>query len=77
MTSYIKRNVYDTKTYTTKSESQDYLTRLKESKNLISEFKTKKEAINFLVKETGLSQQECHQLYDFINKLDLDKIKER
>lgn len=38
------------------------------------QFNNKKEAIDYLVKETGLSNQECSEAYDFAMKTDFSKI---
>ena len=52
---------------------QQSLERLKESKEILKQFETKEEAIEFLVKETGISKDECSNAYDILMEIDLDK----
>ena len=49
---------------------QQSLERLKE---FLKQFETKEEAIEFLVKETGISKDECSNAYDILMEIDLDK----
>ena len=46
--------------------------RLKETKELLGKFSSKEDAIEYIINETGLSEEECFRAYDFIIKLDLD-----
>ena len=52
---------------------KETIKRFKETKELLLEFPTKEEAINYLVNETGISKEECLTAYDFIMKMQLDK----
>lgn len=75
MMSYIERNAYGRKSKISIDEFRTSMQRLKEFKEVISKFESKNEAINYLIKETGLSKQECKDAYDFAMKTDFDKIK--
>lgn len=46
--------------------------RLKESKEILKQFKTKEEAVEYLIKETGISKEECSSAYDILIKLDVE-----
>lgn len=70
---YVERNVYGNRSDITIEEFRNALSRLKESKEILNGFPTKKEAVDFLIQETGLSKQECSEAYDVLIKLDLDK----
>lgn len=75
MKAYIERNVYGKKSKISIDEFRTSMQRLKEFKEIISKFESKNEAINYLIKKTGLSKQECKDVYDFAMKTDFDKIK--
>lgn len=75
MMAYIERNAYGKKSKISIDEFRTYIQKMKEFKEIISSFKNKNEAINYLIKETGLSKQECKDAYDFAMKVDFDKIK--
>lgn len=46
----------------------------KEVKNeLLENFSTRDEAIEYLVKETNLSEEECSNAYDILVKIDFSK----
>ena len=52
----------------------NYIERLKEVHNeLVKHFSTKDEAIEYLVKETNLSEEECSNAYDILTKIDFSK----
>ena len=53
---------------------KETIKRFKETKELLLEFPTKEEAVNYLVNETGISKEECSIAYDFIMKMQLDKL---
>lgn len=56
------------------NEFDNYLNRISETVTLLSTFKTRAEAINYLMKETNLSFEECSTAYDFyINLYQLNK----
>lgn len=56
------------------NEFDNYLNRISETTTLLSTFKTRDEAINYLMKETKLSFEECSTAYDFyINLYKLNK----
>ncbi len=75
---YIEKSIYGDKLHIaiTSEEFHHTLNSFKEAKHLISGFTTKKEAVDYLIKETGLSKRECADAYDIIIKLDFDKIDE-
>jgi len=75
MMAYIEKNVYGKKSKISINEFRTYIQRLEEFKKIMSKFKSKNEAINYLMEETGLSKQECKDAYDFILKIDFSKIK--
>lgn len=75
MMAYVEKNAYGKKSNISIEEFRISITRLKETKNLIKSFSTKKEAVEFLVKQTGLPKKECSEAYDFITKLDFERIK--
>lgn len=55
-------------------EIAKYIERLKEVKNeLLENFSNRDEAIEYLVKETNLSKEECSNAYDILVKIDFSK----
>lgn len=74
MMAYIEKNAYG-KNGITLSEFKGSLETLKKTKKMLSNFKTKEEAIEFWAKESGLSQKECAEAYDFLLKMDIDMIE--
>ena len=55
-------------------EIAKYIERLKEVKNeLLENFSDRDEAIEYLVKETNLSEEECSNAYDILVKIDISK----
>ncbi len=54
-------------------EVRKVMERLKEVKKLLEKFSTKEEAIEYLVKETNLSKEECSNAYDILIKIDFSK----
>ena len=44
--------------------------KFKETKNILKEFANRAEAIEYLVDETKLSEEECSAAYDIIMKID-------
>ena len=75
MMAYIERNAYGKKSKVSIDEFRTYMQRMKEFKEIIFKFDSKDEAINYLIKETGLPKQECKDAYDFAMKTNIDKIK--
>lgn len=71
---YIEKNAYGKKSEISINDFRTYIQRMKELKKIIAKFDSKEEAINFLVKETGISKQECTEAYDFMKKLDLNQV---
>lgn len=55
-------------------ELKSAIIKLKEVKELLSEFSNNEAAVAYLMEETKLSKEECLKAYDFIIKLDFDKI---
>lgn len=72
---YIEKKAYGKKEKISMDEFRTYMQRMKEFKEIMSKFDSKEEAIKYLIKETGLSKQECEKAYDFILRLDVEKIK--
>lgn len=58
-----------------KSELRKAINRLGESRELLSSFAEKKDAIQYLVKETGLSEEECSRAYNFLMNIDMDNVR--
>lgn len=55
-------------------EVKKYIERLKEvKKGLLEQFSIREEAIEYLVKETNLSKEECSDAYDLLMKIDFSK----
>lgn len=75
MMSYIERNAYGKKSNISIDEFRTYIKKLEEFKEIISKFDNKNDAIDYLIKETGLSRQECSDAYDFAIKTDFDKMR--
>ncbi len=75
MMAYIERNVYSKKSDITIEDFRTSMNRFVETKEVLKRFKSKKEAVNYLVKETGISKEECSSAYDILINLDLEKIK--
>jgi len=74
---YVERNAYGKKSKISIDEFRTYIKRLKDFKTQISQFENKEAAINYLMKETGLSKEECSRAYDIAIKIDFDKINEK
>lgn len=71
---YIEKNAYGKKSNISVEQFKDSINILNETKQFIKQFKTKDEAVNYLMKNTNISKQECSDAYDFIVKIDLDKV---
>ncbi len=55
-------------------EVKQFIEKLKEvQKELQEKFSTREEAIEYLVKETNLSKEECSNAYDLLIKIDFSK----
>lgn len=52
---------------------KESIERLKDAKRMLDQFPTKEEAVEYLVKETGISKEECSNAYDILIRIDLDK----
>lgn len=52
---------------------KESINRLRELKEILGKFSAKKDAVEYLIKETNLSEEECSKAYDFLMNLDLDK----
>lgn len=72
MMAYVEKNAYGKKNISIE-EVRNSIDVFMEIKERIMRFKTKEEALKFLVHETNLSKKECSSAYDFIMKLDFDK----
>lgn len=75
MMAYIERNAYGKKSNVSIDEFRSYIKRMEEFKQIISKFESKNEAIKYLIKETGLSKQECKDAYEVAMNIDFDKVK--
>lgn len=75
MMAYVERNAYGKNSGISIEELRLYIKRLSEAKEILENFKTKKEAVDYLVNETGINREECSSAYDILINLDLDKIK--
>ena len=51
------------------NEVKKVIEKFKEVKNILKDFSTKDEAIEYLVNETKLSKEECSNAYDIIMKM--------
>lgn len=45
----------------------------RKAKDILKKFSTKEEAIEYLIKETKISKEECTRAYDFIMKMEIKK----
>lgn len=52
------------------NEIKKVIEKFKEVKNILKDFSTKAEAIEYLVNETKLSKEECSTAYDIIMKIE-------
>ena len=52
------------------NEIKQVIEKFKEVKNILKEFDNKDETIEYLVKETKLSKEECSNAYDIIIKIE-------
>lgn len=73
MMAYIERSAYGKKNDMTILEFRNYISKLKESRKILDRFTSKKEAVDYLIRETGLPKEECSNAYDIISKIDFDK----
>ena len=51
---------------------KEAINHLNETKEILENFSSKEEAVEYLVKETGLPKEECSNAYDFLMKFDLE-----
>ncbi len=75
MMAYVEKNAYGKKSEISINDFRIYIQRMREFKEIISKFDSKDEAIKYLIKETGLSKQECKDVYDLTMKTDFDELK--
>lgn len=73
---YIEKNAYGPNSSVSTNEFRTYIKRMQEFKVILTSFPHKKDAINYLMEETGLSKEECQKTYDIIIKIDFVKINE-
>ena len=52
------------------NELKEAILKLKEIKGVLEKFSNIEEAIKLLVKETGISKEECATAYDIITKIE-------
>lgn len=55
-------------------ELKNAITRLYETKDLLSKFSNEEQAVDYMKNETGLSEDECKQAYNIIMQLDTSKV---
>lgn len=75
MMAYIERNAYGKNSEISIEGFRSSVDRLEEFQQTMKEFSSKRDAIQYLIKETNLSKKECIEAYDFIMKLDLKQVK--
>ena len=75
MMSYIERNAYGKNSNVSIEEFGKSINGLKYIQDTIKKFDNKEKAVAYLIKETGISEQECSKAYDIAIKIDFDKIK--
>lgn len=75
MMAYIERNAYGKNSKISIEEFRSSVDRLEEFQQTMKEFSSKRDAIQYLIKETNLSKKECIEAYDFIMKLDLKQVR--
>lgn len=75
MMAYIERNAYGKNSEISIEKFRSSIDRLEEFQQTMKEFSSKRDAIQYLIKETNLSKKECIEAYDFIMKLDLKQVK--
>lgn len=76
MMAYIEKNAYGKNSDISIDDFRKYIRSMKEFKKAMNMFDSKEETINYLVKETGLSKQECTEAYNSIMKIDFNKIEQ-
>lgn len=75
MMSYVEKHAYGKQENISMVQFNQYMEAMKEFKKQMKQFSSKKEAIEYLMKETGLSKKECSEAYDLITHLDFEKLK--
>ena len=66
--------IYDVDCGVSYEEFKNALLRISETTVMLSKFKNKETAVEYLIKETGLTFEECSAAYDFY--FDLNKVKD-
>ena len=69
----LARRIYDVDCGVSYEDFKNYLLRMSETTVMLSKFKSKEDAVEYLVKETGLTLEECSNAYDFY--FNLNKVK--
>lgn len=75
MMAYVEKNAYGKSSNISQNEFNNSIQSLQKTKNVIKQFNSKEEAIDYLVKETGIKRSECIKAYDFVMDFDLEKNK--
>lgn len=75
MMAYIEKNAYGKSSNISLNEFNNSIQSLQKTKSVIKKFNSKKEAIDYLAKETGIKRSECIKAYDFMMNFDLEKNK--
>lgn len=77
MMTYIEKNAYGKNSNVSIEEFRKSMSRLKDLQDTIKKFKSKKEAVAYLMKETGIAEEECSKAYDTAMKIDFKKINDK
>lgn len=77
MMGYIEINAYGKNSNVSIEEFRKSISRLNDLQDTIKKFDNKKEAVAYLMKETGISEQECSKAYDIAIKIDFKKINDK
>ena len=54
-------------------ETEKVIEKFKEVQDILKKFKTREEAIEYLVQETGISKEECSKSYDLFINMNFDR----
>lgn len=69
MMAYIEKHAYGQSSDVSVDEVGSAIQKIKALKGVIAKFQSRNEAVEFLMRETGLSKKECKDVYDFVMKI--------
>ncbi len=72
---YIESHAYGKNTDISIEEFRTSIKRLEEFKERMGQFESKKETIDYLMGQTGLSREECMKAYEFVTSVDFRKLR--